>query len=103
MTYEEAKMQIQAIPEKIWDQLSEPDREAMEMTFSALEKQIPQEPIEKPEKHNKDICKDLRLLYCPSCENWIGMWHNRIKCGDMYNNYNSHICPYCGQAIDCEE
>lgn len=37
MTYEEAKMQIQAIPEKIWDQLSEPDREAMEMAFSALE------------------------------------------------------------------
>ena len=37
MTYEEAKMQIQAIPEKIWDQLSEPDREAMEMAFSALQ------------------------------------------------------------------
>ena len=37
MTYEEAKMQIQAIPEKIWDQLSEPDREAMEMASSALE------------------------------------------------------------------
>ena len=36
MTYEEAKMQIQAIPGKIWDQLSEPDREAMEMAFSAL-------------------------------------------------------------------
>ena len=39
MTYEEAKMQIQAIPEKIWDQLSEPDREAMEMAFSALQEQ----------------------------------------------------------------
>ena len=39
MTYEEAKMQIQAIPEKIWDQLSEPDREAMEMAFSALQAQ----------------------------------------------------------------
>lgn len=39
MTYEEAKMQIQAIPEKIWDQLSEPDREAMEMVFSAFEAQ----------------------------------------------------------------
>ena len=37
MTYEEAKMQIQAIPEKIWDQLSEPDREAMEMAISALQ------------------------------------------------------------------
>jgi hypothetical protein len=32
-------MQIQAIPEKIWDQLSEPDREAMEMAFSALQAQ----------------------------------------------------------------
>ncbi len=39
MTNEEAKIQIQAIPEKIWDQLSEPDREAMEMAFSALEAQ----------------------------------------------------------------
>ena len=41
MTNEEAKMQIQAIPEKIWDQLSESDREAMEMAFSALETRIP--------------------------------------------------------------
>jgi hypothetical protein len=39
MRTEEAKMQIQAIPEKIWDQLSEPDREAMEMAFSALQEQ----------------------------------------------------------------
>lgn len=39
MTYEEAKMQIQAIHEKIWDHLSEPDREAMEMAFSALQAQ----------------------------------------------------------------
>ena len=76
------------------------DSWAMEIAVEAMRKQIPQKPIEKPEKHNKDICKDLRLLYCPSCENWIGMWHNRIKCGDMYNNYNSHICPYCGQAIE---
>lgn len=41
MTYEEAKIQIQAIPEKIWDQLSEPDREAMDMAFKALEENYP--------------------------------------------------------------
>ena len=46
MTYEEAKIQIQAIPEKIWDQLSEPDREAMEMAFSALQAQEANHSIE---------------------------------------------------------
>jgi hypothetical protein len=52
MTYEEAKMQIQAIPEKIWDQLSEPDREAMGMAFSALKKQ---EAKHSTEKSMKDL------------------------------------------------
>ena len=59
---------------------------------------IPKKPIEKPEKYSKDVLH----LYCPSCENWIGIWNNRVKHGDMYNNSNKRICPYCGQAIDCE-
>ena len=72
---------------------------AAEIAVEAMRKQIPQKPIEKPEKYNKNLWH----LYCPSCENWIGIWNNRLKRGDMYNNSNSHICPYCGQAIDWEE
>lgn len=78
MTNEEAKMQIQAIPEKIWDQLSEPDREAMEMAFSALEKQIPK----KPNKANG-------VYFCTVCGASVE------GCKD--------ICFRCGQAIDWEE
>lgn len=98
MTYEEAKMQIQAIPGKIWDQLSEPDREAMEMAFSALEKQIPKKPNKIQSKNNKNLWN----LYCPSCENWIGMWYCRLKRGDMHNISNGNICSYCGQNIEWE-
>lgn len=99
MTYEEAKMQIQAIPGKIWNQLSEPDREAMEMAFSALEKQIPKKLKMIQSIYNTNLWH----LYCPSCWNWIGMWNNRLKRGDMHNTSNKNICPYCGQVIDLEE
>ena len=37
MTESEAIMQIQAIPQKIWEQLSDTDNEAVEMAFKALE------------------------------------------------------------------
>ena len=87
MTYEEAKMQIQAIPEKIWDQLSEPDSEAMEMAFSALEKQIPKEPAVM-----------IDTLICPSCNNGV---EYQILLGDNVLFHGLHdFCPNCGQAID---
>lgn len=90
MTYEEAKMQIQAIPEKIWDQLSEPDREAMEMAFSALEKQIPKKPT---------VPVDTWL--CPSCGESV---EYQLKLGDNVLYHGQHdFCPKCGQAIDWEE
>ena len=41
MNNEDALLQIQSIPEKIWNQLSPSDKDAMEMAFNALEKQIP--------------------------------------------------------------
>lgn len=89
MTYEEAKMQIQAIPEKIWDQLSEPDREAMEMAFSALEKQIPRELIAEGDGYaDGEMVYDS--FYCPSCDYYMEDYE--VK------NY----CPNCGQAIDWE-
>ena len=81
MTYEEAKMQIQAIPGKIWDQLSEPDREAMEMAFSALEKQIP-----KKIRIEREHPIYGYASFCPNC--------NRMDVGGW------SYCPDCGQAID---
>jgi hypothetical protein len=69
---------------------------AMEIAVGAMRKQIPKKPIEKPNKY----IEYLLYLYCPSCENWIGMWNKRVKYGDMYNIPNRHICPYCGQAIE---
>ena len=98
MTYEEAKMQIQAIPEKIWDQLSEPDREAMEMAFSALEKQIPKKPMISIDVTNENLWH----LYCPTCGSWVGMHNKRLKGTDMHNNTNCEICAKCGQAFDLE-
>lgn len=90
MTRQEAIMQIQSIPEKIWDQLSEPDREAMEMAFSALEKQIPKEPA---------VMIDTWI--CPSCNNGI---EYQFLLGDNVLFHGFHdFCPKCGQAIDWGE
>lgn len=65
MTYEEAKIQIQAIPEKIWDQLSEPDREAMEMAFSALQAQELSKNSPKLDSGNGELATNLQ----PTCNN----------------------------------
>ena len=64
MTLEEAKMQIQAIPEKIWDQLSEPDREAMEMAFSALQAQE-----EKTQLSREDTTSGVQKT-CITCKHY---------------------------------
>lgn len=72
---------------------------AVEIAVDAMKKQMPQKPKEKSDKYNNN----LWYLYCPSCENWIGIWNNRVKHGDMRNTSNSHICPYCGQAIEWED
>lgn len=71
---------------------------AAEIAVEAMKKQIPQKPKEKPDKYSENLLN----LYCPSCGNWIGIWNSRVKRVDMYNNSNSHICSYCGRAIDWE-
>lgn len=71
------------------------DREAVNMAISALEKQIPK----KPNKIRSKNSENLWNLYCPSCDNWIGMWYSRLKREDMHNISNGSICPYCGQVI----
>ena len=91
MTNEEAKMQIQAIPGKIWDQLSEPDREAMEMAFSALEKQIPK----KPKKID-------HWMLCPNCYEKNGFSYDYLVGMKQRGHEDISYCLGCGQAIDWE-
>ena len=80
MTYEEAKMQIQAIPEKIWDQLSEPDREAMEMAFSALQAQDSPKPTAESVQNvqNEDLI--LRKAAIDAICNACSMVEDYHKC-----------------------
>ena len=47
MTAQEAKMQLDSIPQKIWEQLSPCDNEAIGMAIEALEKM-------KGEEHETD-------------------------------------------------
>ncbi len=89
MTYEEAKMQIQAIPGKIWDQLSEPDREAMEMAFSALEKQIPKKPK-----------RVGYFMLCPICYGRNRLFdYDYVVTKQRGHDGNISHCLVCGQAI----
>ena len=76
MMSEKTIIQIQSIQEKIWNQLSDADNEALEMAFHALEKQIVKQP-------NKDI---NGWLVCPVCGRMVE-W--------MY------YCSHCGQKV-CE-
>ena len=88
---EEAIMIIQAIPEKIWNQMDTAEKEAMEMAIEALEKQIPKRPF-----YEGDGFWDGKLVYdtwiCPCCEK---------KYEVDYDDYD--YCPNCGQAIDWSE
>ena len=72
---------------------------AVEIAVEAMEKQIQKEP----NMIQSSLNKNLWHRYCPSCENWIGMWNSRLKRGVMHNISNGNICPYCGQSIDWEE
>lgn len=86
MNNEDALLQIQSIPEKIWNQLSPSDEDAIEMAFNALEKQIPMNPV---------LGKDgvSKIMICPTCGNGIG-----------YGNKNHNkYCQSCGQALSIGE
>ena len=70
---------------------------AREIAVDAMQKQIPKKPNRTQSKNNENLWN----LYCPSCENWIGMYSSKLKRGDMHNISNGNICPYCGRTIDC--
>ena len=97
MTNEEAIIMIKTVEGHLL--FDEKWKDAFDMAISALEKQIQKKPKKIPVKESKNLWH----LYCPSCENWIGMWNSRLRCGDMHNISNRNICPYCGRAIDWSE
>ena len=72
---------------------------ALGMAIEAFEKQIPKKPNMIKSRHNANLWD----LYCPSCENWIGIWNSRLRRWYMHNTSNGNICPHCGRTIDCTE
>lgn len=82
MTEQEATMIIQAIPEKIWNQLSGSESEAMEMAFKALEE------VEKLRFENralKNRCYVLtRGMLCSHCP--IDCSDRTVDFGGMKND-----------------
>lgn len=68
--------------------------EALNMAISALEKQIPQEPIKL--KSNEDI------------EIGAGTWKAgttvyKCPCCDSFISRSSNYCPHCGCRMDLED
>lgn len=94
MTAQEAKIQIESIPSKIWEQLSPSDNEAMEMAIKALEKQI----AKRPDYEGYGYDEDGDLIYdyakCPICGHDFEYGINDWEC-----NY----CSDCGQKLDWGE
>lgn len=67
----------------------------------ALEKQIPQKPVESIHKYidgNTQATKEFKLKHCPNC--WeirsLGYFESLVDKGVKY-------CHRCGQAIDWSE
>ena len=68
---------------------------AMEIAVAAMKRDLPKKLTKKQNEYNIN----LLYLYCPTCGNWVGIYNVRVKRGDMYNNSNRHVCPYCGQNL----
>ena len=80
-------MIIQAIPEKIWNQMDKVEEEAITMAVKALKKQIPKNPLIWENKYyDSPVPNDDWGYECPCC-------------GNRDIDYPEHHCP-CGQALD---
>ena len=93
MSLEEALMLIEAIPNKIWNQLSLPEYKAIMFVIDEAKLQIPREPMYSDYDDNGfDEIIPYKAL-CPTCgyEFEFGTW----------NNEENHHCV-CGQRIDWE-
>lgn len=92
MNEQEAIMIIQAIPEKIWNQMDKVEEEAIAMAVAALEKQIPK----------KVVLSQWSPARCPSCGTELSE-----SVGDGYYKHHRHlkVCPNveCCQRLDWSE
>lgn len=89
MTEQEAKIQIQSIPSKIWEQLSQSDNEAIEIAFKSLEKQIEKKP---------ELIEG-KMWTCPCCDN--NLMHKWLKYPTELMPLSEGLpyCMACGQKI----
>lgn len=100
MTEHEAIMIIQAIPEKIWNQMDKVEEEAIAMTVAACEKQIAKELkiIESDVIISGQIYHD-DYYHCPCCNKCFGaLWYVE----DNAKTLKTKCCPDCGQVLDWE-
>lgn len=89
MNEREAIMIIQAIPEKIWNQMDKVEEQAISMAVKELEKQISKKPLVWEDKYyDSPIPNDNWGYECPCC-------------GNKDIDYPDHHCT-CGQALDWE-
>jgi hypothetical protein len=112
MTVQEAKMQIQAIPSKIWEQLSPCDNEAMGIAIECMEeleqyralgtveelkeareKQVAKKPIEYEDKY----------YACPRCEGIVMYKWDEYPTKLKSKKYGLPYCLGCGQKLDWSE
>ena len=92
MTEQQAKIQIESIPSKIWEQLSPSDNEAIEIAIEALEKQIPKRP-NKAIDSSWGTAKEVDE--CPACGYILTETHF-INPDDKEK---TTFCEVCGQKI----
>ena len=96
MTEQEAIMIIQAIPEKIWNQMDKVEEEAISMAVKELEKQIHKKPIYY-DYHEDDDGENLipYAAICPVCGDGFefGYW----------NEEDNPRCIRCGQKLEWQD
>jgi rubrerythrin len=68
---------------------------ATEIAVEAMQRDMPKKLTKKQDEYSID----LLYLYCPTCGSWVGIYNVILKRGDMFNNANRHVCPYCGQSL----
>ena len=98
MTEQEALIVIQSIPEKIWNQMSEPDNKAIGMAFKALEKQVAKKILDVNVVHPKKLFYyTSEDRWCPTCGGMV--FDGRWKRDRALAMHKAEYCIYCGQKL----
>lgn len=95
MTVQEAKMQIQAIPSKIWEQLSPCDNEAMGIAIECMEEVEQYRALgtveELKEAREKQVAKKRRKEKL------------EFPVSPLFNDIVTYKCGNCGADISCAD